>query len=60
MTCRNCQHFLSSDEASKPRSGLAGYGYCKAAPEAIDRARFFSDSQDPCWLATDQFKELRS
>jgi hypothetical protein len=59
MPCRDCQHFLTSDEALKPRGGLAGYGYCKAPPESIDRARFFHESQDPCWLAIPQFKERR-
>lgn len=58
MTCRDCQHYLSSEEANKPRSGLVGYGYCKAAPSVELRARFFHETQS-CWLSPVQFKEAR-
>ncbi|MFN4325216.1 MAG: hypothetical protein ACK4FP_04950 [Azonexus sp.] len=58
MTCRDCLHYLSSDEANKPRSGLAGYGYCKAAPSIELRARFFHETS-ACWLSPIQFKERR-
>lgn len=59
MTCRDCLHYLPSDEANKPRAGLDGYGYCKAPAEPIDRARFFHELRD-CWLIPPQFKERRA
>lgn len=58
MPCRDCTHFLPSDEANKPRAGLAGYGYCKAPAELIDRARIFHETRD-CWLTPSQFKGRR-
>jgi hypothetical protein len=60
MPCRDCQHYLSSEEANKPRAGLAGYGYCKAAPGLELRARFFDEMTDRCWLPANQFKERRA
>lgn len=50
MACCDCLHFLPSMIASAPRPGLVGYGYCKAAGDAVLRARFFHESQTPCWL----------
>lgn len=60
MPCRDCLHFLPSTKASAPpRPGLPGYGYCKAAPDVILRARFFHESQASCWLSPQSFKEVR-
>jgi hypothetical protein len=42
----------------KPRGGLAGYGYCNAATDIIDRARFFSEESD-CWLVPIHYQERR-
>ena len=58
MTCRDCHHYLDSAEANKPRAGLDGYGYCKAAPSIELRARFFHESS-ACWLTPVLFKERR-
>lgn len=58
MTCQACLYYLSSEEANKPRSGLVGYGYCKAAPSLELRARLFPDATAVCWLDTKQFKPL--
>lgn len=58
MTCQACRHYLPSEEANKPRSGLVGYGYCKAAPSLELRARLFPESTARCWLADDRFKAL--
>jgi|GEM_PF-2345506 hypothetical protein len=55
MTCQACRHYLSSEEANKPRSGLLGYGYCKAAPSLELRARLFPDTTAVCWLDKKQF-----
>jgi hypothetical protein len=59
MSCRDCVHFLPSAKANAPRPGLVGYGYCKAAPDAVLRARFFHDSQPECWLNPAKFVEER-
>ena len=58
MHCRDCVHYLSSIEANKPRMGLAGYGYCQAAPSVELRARFFRDDS-ACWLTPPAFQERR-
>jgi len=58
MTCRDCLHYLSSEEANKPRAGLLGYGYCKAAPTVELRSRFFPETS-VCWLSPIQFKDAR-
>lgn len=55
MTCQACLHYLPSVAATNPRSGLVGYGYCKAAPSLELRARFFPASTARCWLAVDRF-----
>lgn len=59
MPCRDCLHFLPSEKALAPRPGLLGYGYCRAAPDAVLRARFFHDSQSPCWITPPSYKEIR-
>mgnify|MGYP000942101579 CR=1 FL=1 len=59
MPCRQCQHYHDSTDANKPRWGLVGYGYCKAAPSPELRARFFPDTTAPCWLDANQYKERR-
>ena len=38
MACSDCVHFLPSMKANASRPGLVGYGYCKAAPDAVLRA----------------------
>lgn len=58
MPCRDCQNHLPSDEALKPRGGLSGYGYCKAAPTLLLRARLFPDHGD-CWLVPIRYQERR-
>jgi hypothetical protein len=58
MPCRDCLHYLPSEVALKPRAGLAGYGYCKAAPCLVTRARLFHDSHSPCWLSENSYKDL--
>jgi len=58
MTCRACQHFLSSERA-KQRAVLDGYGYCNAAPTVELRARFFRDTTSPCWLDVDRYQERK-
>jgi hypothetical protein len=57
MPCRDCIHFLTSAHANQ-RAVLAGYGYCKAAPDIILRARFFHE-QSNCWLVPQRFQEAR-
>lgn len=59
MTCRDCLHYLPSTEASTPRPGLVGYGYCKAAPTPEGRAAFFHDSQQVCLLSPVAFHPVR-
>lgn len=59
MTCLNCTHYQSSEDAHKPRAGLDGYGYCKAAPSIELRARIFTDRTPKCWLADDCYAPLR-
>jgi hypothetical protein len=59
MPCRDCQHFSSSIETNRQRPGLVGYGYCRAAPTVTLRARFFHDSQSPCWLAESRYVRRR-
>lgn len=34
------------------------YGYCKAAPCLVTRARLFHDSHSPCWLSENSYKDL--
>lgn len=60
MACHCCAHFLPSPKADALRPGLPGYGYCKAAPDAVLRARFFHESQPTCWLTPPLFKETAS
>jgi len=55
MPCRDCLHFLTSEKANQ-RAVLEGYGYCNHAPTPLLRARFFRDTQDPCWLFPEAFK----
>jgi len=57
MTCRTCQHFVSSERANQ-RAELEGFGYCNAAPSALLRARFFRDHLD-CWLSPARYQERR-
>jgi hypothetical protein len=56
MPCHDCRHFIPSAVANKPRWGLDGYGYCKAAPSIELRARFFADS-GVCWLVPNRYQE---
>ena len=58
MTCRDCQHYLPSAEAYKPRPGLEGYGFCKAAPTLERQARFFHESS-ACWLTPPRYQEKK-
>lgn len=60
MTCLTCAHYQSSEDANKPRAGLAGYGYCKAAPSIELRARIFTDGTPRCWLTDDRYAPLRA
>jgi len=55
MACQDCIHYLPSDEAFKPRPGLEGHGYCKAAPDYIERSRLFL-AAGHCWLKPVQEK----
>jgi len=57
MTCRDCQHYLDSFEANKPRAGLAGYGYCNAGETPQLRAMFFHQSRSICQFLPTRFKE---
>lgn len=59
MLCRDCVHFLPSMKAYAPRPGLLGYGYCKAAPTVLLRARFFHESQPTCWIKPPAFEKAR-
>lgn len=59
MPCRDCLHYIPSEKALAPRSGLAGYGYCQAAPCVVTRARLFSAASAPCWLTEPRYKEFR-
>jgi len=59
MPCRDCQHYIPSSDALRPRPGLNGWGYCGSAKTAELRARFFPESQSPCWQTPSQFKERR-
>jgi len=54
MPCRDCQHFLPSDQ----RPGLSGFGYCNAAPDIETRARFFRDDGE-CWLVPNVYQERK-
>ena len=56
MNCHACTHYQTTAEALKPRPGLDGYGYCKAAPTIEQRARMFHENS-PCWLTPPAFKE---
>jgi hypothetical protein len=56
MACRNCRHYLDSVTANAPRWGLANFGYCKAAPCAVTRARLFH-GDGGCWLNPPKFVE---
>lgn len=58
MHCRDCEHFLNSSDANKPRTGLDGYGYCQAAPSLLARSLFFHE-QKTCWLQPPAFKERK-
>lgn len=58
MPCRDCVHYLSSEDPNRPRSGLAGYGYCNGAPSVELRARFFRDAQS-CWLPENRYQERK-
>ncbi len=59
MVCRECTHYLDSETANAPRWGLPNYGYCKAAPDLIARARLFRGTSN-CWLRPQRFaKEHR-
>lgn len=60
MTCQACVHYFSSTEANKPRDGLEGYGYCKAAPSIESRSRIFRDTTAKCWLNNDRFQAIRT
>lgn len=57
MTCRTCQHFVSSERANQ-RAVLDGFGYCNAADCALLRARFFRDDS-ACWLIPSRYQERR-
>jgi len=57
MPCRDCLHYLPSEKALAPRSGLANYGYCQAAPSVETRSRLFSAAQAPCWLNPSRYKK---
>lgn len=59
MPCSDCSHYLDSITSNAPRWGLTDYGYCKAAPDTVLRARLFHEDSE-CWLRPPQFvKELR-
>jgi hypothetical protein len=56
MACRNCRYYLDSFTANAPRLGLADYGYCKAVPDTVTRARLFH-GEGECWLKPPKFVE---
>ena len=55
--CGDCRHYLPSEQAVQ-RAWLAGYGYCKAAPDIDKRARFFATTK-LCWLTPAKFEALQ-
>lgn len=59
MLCRDCVHYLSSEDPNRPRSGLAGYGYCKAGATPELRARFFPETTGRCWLPETRYQERK-